>query len=246
MIIGSKLIYSENLTSTNTHAANLLKSNYLQEGTIIYTNFQLSGKGQAGNKWESADGKNLLFSIILYPNMINPAEQILISMAISLGICDFLMRYIPVCTIKWPNDIYVNNDKIAGILIENSILGNQIVNTVAGIGLNINQKNFLSDAPNPVSLRILTGEEFNLDLCLTELSSFLDRRYKQLVAGENNLIKEEYISKLYRFYVWSSYRDKNGIYEGRIISVTDSGKLMVEKPDGKVYEYIFKEVNFII
>jgi BirA family biotin operon repressor/biotin-[acetyl-CoA-carboxylase] ligase len=156
MIIGSKLYFFENLPSTNSHAAHLLKNNDLPEGTIIYTNYQSAGQGQIGKRWESEDDKNLLISIVLFPSMINPDDQFYISMIVSLGICDFLRRYIPVCSIKWPNDIYVNNDKIAGILIENSILGNQIENTIAGIGLNVNQDKFYSDAPNPVSLSSLS------------------------------------------------------------------------------------------
>ena len=126
--------------------ADLLKKKKLLKGTIVYTNYQSAGQGQSGNKWESEDGKNLLISIVLFPSFIKPADQFHISMTISLGICDFLKRYIPGCSIKWPNDIYVNNDKIAGILIENFILGNKIENTIAGIGLNINQDKFSGDA----------------------------------------------------------------------------------------------------
>src|SRR5665648_1178797 len=138
MIIGSKLYFFENLPSTNTYAAKLLKKNKLPEGTVVYTNYQSAGRGQTGNIWESEDGKNLLVSIVLFPSFIIPACQFLISITLSLGICDFLKRYIPACAIKWPNDIYVNNDKIAGILIENSVMEGVIESSIAGIGLNIN------------------------------------------------------------------------------------------------------------
>lgn len=246
MIIGSKLFFLENLPSTNIHAANLLRNNELTEGTIVYTNYQSSGRGQPGNKWESEDGKNLLISIVLFPSIINPADQFLISMTVSLGICDFLKRYIPVCEIKWPNDIYVNNDKIAGILIENSILDDNIENTIAGIGLNINQKKFLSDAPNPVSLSLLTGMDYDLTDCLTQLASDLDKRYKQLLSESFHSIKHEYVSQLYRLNKWSKFRDLNGIFTGRILSVTDNGRLEIEKRTGNRSEYSFKEVDFII
>ena len=103
----------------------LLRDENLPEGTVVYTNYQSAGRGQPGNSWESEDGKNLLISLLIFPSMIKPVNQFIISMAISLGICDFLNRHIPVCSIKWPNDIYVNNDKIAGILIENSIMGDE-------------------------------------------------------------------------------------------------------------------------
>ncbi|MEI6047815.1 MAG: biotin--[acetyl-CoA-carboxylase] ligase [Bacteroidota bacterium] len=246
MIIGSKLFFFENLPSTNTQTAQLLKSNGVPEGCVIYTNYQSAGKGQMDNKWESEDGKNLLISILLLPSMINPADQFIISMTISLGVCDFLKRYIPLCSIKWPNDIYVNNDKIAGILIENSITGNQIEKTIAGIGLNINQERFLSDAPNPVSLSLLTGLNFNLSICLNQLASDIDRRYKQLISEYFVQIRNEYVSQLFRLNEWSNYRDQSGIFKGRIVTVADDGRLQVEKQSGKIIEYFFKEVEFIL
>jgi len=245
MIIGSKLFFIENLPSTNLHAARLIKHNDISEGTIIYTNYQLAGRGQMGNKWESEDSKNLLISIVLFPSMINPSDQFVLSMAISLGICDFLKRYIPVCRIKWPNDIYVNNDKIAGLLIENSVMGDHIENTIAGIGLNINQDKFLSSAPNPVSLRMITGKAYDLNTCLYQLADDLDKRYKQLIAGNLIQIKKEYTSNLYRLNKWCNYRDKNGSYLGRIKSTSEYGNIMIESESGKTIEYSFKEVDFI-
>jgi len=246
MIIGSKLLFFENLPSTNTKAANLLKNNDIREGTIIYTNYQSAGRGQTGNTWESENGKNLLISIILFPAIIKPAEQFLISMALSLGICDFLKRYIPVCTIKWPNDIYVNNDKIAGILIENSIMGNEIEYSIAGIGLNVNQEKFTSGAPNPVSMKIITGKEYDLKSSLSLLASDLDKRYKQVISGNGRLLRNEYESKLYRLNEWAGFRDQNGTFSGRILTVSENGRLQVEKKPGSKKEYYFKEIEDII
>ena len=246
MIIGSKLLFFENLPSTNTHTAELLKKNNLPEGTIVYTNYQSEGRGYSGNKWESENGKNLLFSILLFPSFINTEDQFLISMTISLGICDFLMRFIPACSVKWPNDIYVKNDKIAGILIESSVMGNQIENTISGIGLNINQDKFLHTVPNPVSLRLLTGMSYDLPACLNQLSMDLDKRYKQLIAGDYGQIKEEYISKLYRLNEWFKFRDIKGIYTGRILNVTDFGRIQIERENNNISEYSFKEIEFIL
>jgi len=246
MIIGSKLFFFANLPSTNKHAALLLKNRDLDEGTVLYTNYQSAGQGQIGNRWESEDSKNLLISIILFPSMINPSDQFLISMTISLGICDFLRRYIPATAIKWPNDIYVNNDKIAGILIENSVMGSQIQNTIAGIGLNINQKKFLSDAPNPVSLSMITGLQYDLATCLHQLTSDLDKRYKQLISENFSQIKNEYILQLFRLNEWFGFKDHQGVFTGRILSVTDSGRLQIERQAGKLSEYSFKEIDFIL
>ena len=246
MIIGSKLIFRENLPSTNSYTGQLLRDGNLPEGTIVFTNYQSEGRGQPGNKWESEDGKNLLISILIFPSMINPVNQFIISMAISLGICDFVGREIPWCTIKWPNDIYVKNDKIAGILIENSIMGDNIEYSIAGVGLNVNQDKFLSNAPNPVSMKLLTGKEFDLEKCLSQLASDLDKRYKQVVSENYNLIRNEYTAKLYRRNEWINFKDQEGIFAGRILSVAESGKLQVEKKSGIRGEYYFKEIEFIL
>jgi len=245
MIIGSNLIYCQDLPSTNTYATNLLRNERPPEGTIVYTNHQSEGKGQMGNKWESEDGKNLLISIILYPGIIDPAEQFFISMTLSLGICDFIKRYSPDCKIKWPNDIYVNDDKIAGILIENSIIDNKIDSCVAGIGLNINQVKFLSDAPNPVSLRAMKGKIYDLGICMIQLTEDIDRKYRQLISGRRDTIRSEYISSLYRYKIWGGYKDIYGVFSGRIISVTTEGLLQVERRKGKVTDYMFNELKFI-
>ncbi len=246
MIIGSKLIFLENLPSTNDYGAELLKREDHNEGTIISTNYQSKGRGQAENKWESEDGKNLLISILLSPFMIAPSDQFLISITISLGISDFILRYCPSCTIKWPNDIYVDNDKIAGILIENTILGDHIENTIAGIGININQQKFISDAPNPVSLSQLTGKYYDLNDCLRQLCSDLDKRYKQLIAEDFTILRNDYNSRLYRLNKWHNFRDQEEIFSGRIISVTNNGRLQVEKKDGNISEYEFKGIDYII
>jgi BirA family biotin operon repressor/biotin-[acetyl-CoA-carboxylase] ligase len=245
MIIGSEIFYCENLPSTNSYASELLKNKEVPEGLIVYTNYQSAGRGQSGNKWESQENKNLLISIILFPNMIKPADQFLLSMVISLGICDFLQRYTDVISIKWPNDIYVNDDKIAGILIENSIMGDIIEHTIAGIGININQENFLSNAPNPVSLCTLTGRQYDLPECLGQLASDLDKRYKSLISGAPEGLKNDYISHLYRHMQWSKFRDMKGIFTGRISDVSDEGRLRVELKQGKVNEYSFKEIEFV-
>jgi BirA family biotin operon repressor/biotin-[acetyl-CoA-carboxylase] ligase len=246
MIIGSEIIFRKNLPSTNTYVLQILKSQRPKEGTIIYTNYQSAGRGQSGNGWESEDGMNLLFSVLIFPTTVNPAEQFLISMAISLGICDFLARYIPQCYIKWPNDIYVNNDKIAGILIENTIMGNLLESCVAGVGLNVNQVKFTGNAPNPVSMKAITGKDYNVEFCLNEVASDLDRRYKQLLSENFGNIRDEYKSKLFRLNEWADYRDQNGIYRGRIVSVSDYGHLQVEKQPGTITEYTFKEIEFIL
>lgn len=245
MVIGSKYIYIDTLTSTNTYASTLLKSETVPEGTIIYTYFQTNGKGQRGNYWESENGKNLLISIIIYPVTIELSQQFIISKAISLALCDFLKENDVDACIKWPNDIYVGDDKIAGILIESGLMKGKIENTIIGIGLNINQQIFRSGAPNPVSLSLIKGKEFDLKDCLTKLVSIIDNRYLQLRNNEFLKIDKEYLEKLYRYGELKQFRDKNRTYTGRIVSVDSEGNLLIEDESGAIINYSFKEVEFI-
>jgi len=245
-MIGSEILTFENLTSTNTYATGLLKVRDVKEGTIIRASFQSAGRGQAGNGWESEAGKNLLISIMLYPVAISPSDQFMISMVISLGISDFILEELPGCKIKWPNDIYVKNDKIAGILIENSVMDNTLVSSIAGIGLNINQKKFKGSALNPVSMSTITGKEYDIDQCLSGLARAIDNRYDRLIKGDIEIIRSDYKSRLYRINEWCSYRDQEKTFTGRIVSVSESGMLKIEHREGTMKEYAFKEIDFIL
>lgn len=245
MIIGSKKIFVEKLSSTNSHATWLLRKGKVQEGTVIYSGFQTAGRGQGTNSWESEAGKNLLFSIILYPNSVRAEQQFVISKIVSLGLKDYLDKIVKDVSIKWPNDIYVRDDKIAGILIENAIIKNDIEHSIAGIGININQDRFRLGAPNPTSLRILTGHEYKPEECLIEILKPLDERYRQLLYNKKSKIDRDYISSLYRGNQWTEFRDSRGLFEGKIIAVTDSGRLQIEDRKSRIYEYDHKEVDFL-
>lgn len=244
MIIGSRFIHCKEIESTNTHASFLIHSELLAEGTIIYADYQSGGRGQKGNRWVSDDGKNLLFTMVLYPVMVRPADQFIISIFVSLGIYDFLKTLIPDCKIKWPNDIYVSDDKIAGILIENTLISDTIGSSVAGIGLNINQDEFPEELPNPVSLKLLTGKEHDLFLCLKQLAGFLDNRYKMVISGNWQGLREQYVTSLYRLNKWCSFKSETGLFDGRIVSVADSGCLRIEDTEGNKREFGFKEIEF--
>lgn len=242
-IIGSDFIFIRNISSTNTFASELVKTGRVSEGTIIHTDYQLAGRGQPGNRWHSAKGRNLLFTVILFPRIM-AGEQFFLSMAVSAGICSFLKKYIPYPQIKWPNDIYISNRKIAGILIENSLQGDMIEHSIVGIGLNINQQRFPRAIPNPISLSRVTGKKFDTDKCLREIAQSLDEKYKILQSGDKKGIYEEYISLLYRYNEWHYYRDKAGIFRGMIVSVKPSGLLVIKKEEGTLDEYSFREVDY--
>jgi BirA family biotin operon repressor/biotin-[acetyl-CoA-carboxylase] ligase len=179
--------------------------------------FQSAGRGQPGNAWESEEDKNLLLSIIVYPGTVAPPDQFIISMSVSLAISDFLTLHGIKSTIKWPNDIYVDDRKIAGILIENSVRGSSIENSIIGIGLNVNQQRFRGNAPNPVSMSMLTGTTFDTGTCLMELLTFLDLRYKNLIRGDSGAIREEYLRSLYRTGEWHDYITEGKSLQGHYL-----------------------------
>jgi BirA family transcriptional regulator, biotin operon repressor / biotin---[acetyl-CoA-carboxylase] ligase len=246
MIIGSQIIHIENLPSTNTYATELLREGRAAEGTVIRADYQTSGRGNAGSKWESEEGKNLLISIILFPSFLFPDEQFLISMTIATGICDFLTAFTSGISVKWPNDIYIKDDKIAGILIENSLMGDNITHSVAGIGLNINQKKFPPELPNPVSLTLITAKEHDISGSMRDLIGCLDKRYMSLIEGGNEKIRDDYNALLYRKGIWSWYSDNTGKFEGKLTGVDENGLLYVEKRSGQSQAYTFKEIGFIL
>ncbi|GET30989.1 biotin--[acetyl-CoA-carboxylase] ligase [Prolixibacter sp. SD074] len=245
-IIGNQIEHLSRTDSTNNHASRQLMTKRLPEGIVYSTSAQEKGRGQVNQHWESEPGKNITVSVVLYPEFVPILSQFLISKAVALAVYDFVSVYVPDVHIKWPNDIYVGKKKIAGTLIENSLREGIISSSIVGIGLNINQRLFVSDAPNPVSLALLTNKGFNLDDCLEELCDRLDDWYMQLKAGEVQKIDETYERRLFRMNEWASYGAGEESFEGRITGVDEIGRLVIEKRDGTKQQFHLKEVEFII
>ncbi len=243
--IGSYIERIEELDSTNSYASSLLLEQHPPEGSVILARKQKKGRGQSTNKWESEDDKNLTFSIILYPSFVNVVKQFEISKTISLGVVDFLKLHTNQVSIKWPNDIYAGKNKIAGILMEYSIHRNQISSCITGIGLNINQKEFFSKAPNPVSLTQLTGKTYNLEDCLSELLNKIDSRYRELIEGGFLKIDEAYERLLYQKDTWAFYSMKGNVFEGKITGVDEYGLLKIETREQGILKFDYKEVSFL-
>lgn len=240
------LIHLSETESTNQYLSNLLRKEELVEGTTIVADLQTAGKGQGDSFWESEKGKNLTFSIVLYPDFLEAQDQFLISQFISLAIIDTISSRIKNTSIKWPNDIYVDDKKIAGILIENVLCGKNIESSVIGIGLNVNQDVFLSDAPNPISLKQLTNEHFDLTLLLEEIRGNIFKRYMQVINEKIPTIGSEYLSRLYRKNGLFKYQENNCIFEARIYTVSPLGELVLETSNGEIKVVGFKEIDFIL
>lgn len=245
MIVGSNIIYRKKLPSTNTVAAEMLSGKPPPEGTLIYAYEQNEGKGQRGNSWLSDPGKNLTMSIILYPDFLEAGQQFMISKAVSLAIAELIDDYSTSISIKWPNDIYHKGDKIAGILIENSLEGNRINNTIIGVGININQAVFPPGLPNPVSLKILNGCDYDIEQMLSSFCRIFDSWYSRLSAGQLSYINERYLERLYRMNEPAQFSTTDdGCLQGMIKGVDEFGRMIIELPDGAIRSYGFKEIDF--
>lgn len=212
--------------------------------TIAYADYQTAGRGQGTNTWESANGKNLLFSILCHPSWVPIQSQFIISEAIALAIHDALSAITNDITIKWPNDIYWQNRKISGTLIESTIEARHIKDCIIGTGVNVNQTAFESDAPNPVSLYQITGHETDRLLLLHDIANRFSNYLTDIRNGNYEKIVSLYMSYLYRSHGFFPYRDKNGLFEGAIVEVEDDGHLVLRDKGDHIRSYAFKEVSF--
>ena len=245
-IIGNLIVRLEVIDSTNNYAKQQIRENKLAEGTVFLTYEQTSGRGQQKNVWESEPRQNLLFSIVLCPDFVELRRQFQLSKIISLGIYNAINKYVSGVKIKWPNDIYVGDKKIAGILIENSFSGPALDVTVVGIGLNLNQTEFPPDLPNPISMLQLTGVEHRPEIVLRELIVSIQMRYLQLKFGLRDKVSNEYLNSLYRFNVTSRFSDSDGIFNAKIIGIHSTGELILETEQKQQKYYAFKEVSYEI
>lgn len=239
----------ESVASTNDHLGQLCKNNEAEEFYTVLAEFQTAGKGQRGNSWESEPGKNLTFSTVLYPTILKANRQFFLSMLISTAIIETLSNYTKGFSIKWPNDIYWNNRKIAGILIENELEGQYVMQSIIGIGLNVNQETFLSPAPNPISLRQILGVEIDRKELFEKLLyniiggyQSLEENFEDTIASINIL----YLRNLYRRNGYYSYRDAQGIFRAQFEDMDTDGHIYLRDDQGKIRRYAFKEVEYIL
>lgn len=238
----------ETTDSTNNLLASLCDAQPLPEFTTVWAENQTAGKGQRGNSWESEYGKNLLFSTVCYPDTLPARHQFLLSMALSLAVCDTLSTYTGSISIKWPNDIYWKDKKICGILIENELQGTCIARCIAGIGINVNQTNFRSSAPNPVSLKHITGQDIDRNMLLTRFLEHFIPLYQALRNQPDETaarLHQRYLEHLYRRNGLYPYADENGTFQARILTTEPDGHLLLEDENGQVRRYAFKEVQYI-
>ena len=200
--------------STNTSLSQLLQNEQLPSGFMLLAKNQTHGRGQKGNIWESLQGENITATLLLKPQNLESADQFYLTMVVAIGIVDLLKGLAPEAqwSVKWPNDIYCADKKIAGILIENVIMGNDFGYCLAGIGLNVNQHKFLSDAPNPISLSMITGDIYDINTIAGQMSISILDRFSHLESGHTGKLRADYLNHLYLRGIPALF-----LYEGKTI-----------------------------
>jgi BirA family biotin operon repressor/biotin-[acetyl-CoA-carboxylase] ligase len=245
LFIGNQKIHLKSVPSTNVYAQELVSKSKPPEGTVVLADNQTQGRGQMGSKWISTPDKNATFSLILYPKFLKPSASFTLNKVISLGVADALKNLgIKGVCIKWPNDIYVGKLKTGGILIQTTVNTSSIQSAVCGIGLNVNQTEFLTSLPNPASLSSVTGKTWDLELVLEEVFKQIEFRYLQVKGDKEDLLNADYLSSLLGFQTDQKFKDPSGRdFRGKVVGVSPSGKLLLEKVEG-VVEYDMKEISW--
>ena len=242
-----KILHFDELDSTNVYLYDKISENRDISYTVVVASHQTAGRGMDKNRWESEAGKNLLFSIALNINFLEAENQFKISQAVSVAIVETLSQFIDnqKLFIKWPNDIYFGDKKLAGILIQNTIEGKMMGITIIGIGLNVNQIEFSKDIPNPVSLRMISGLEYNLGNLLNQLITKIKTNVESLRFNEkSDEINQKYISKSYRFGIWSDYYYQNQVKSMIIKGFDKYGRLLLQDKEGVAIVCDVKELQF--
>lgn len=240
-----KIYRFESLTSTNQKLSELNKNSFIPEFSVVVATEQTAGRGQMGNSWESEPGKNLTFSIIIRPDFLPIQQQFRITQTITLALMRLLHPLVKNVSIKWPNDIYCNDKKIAGILVENSLKGDKIEYSIVGVGLNVNQEKFILGATNPASLKQLTNQEFDIYELLNQIIVHFVEVYSDWLVDRNDeKLHNAYMENLYKKNGMHLFKDHKGEFYAKIAEIKPSGHLILKTKSGELRTYAFKEVSF--
>lgn len=244
LFIGQHIRHYASCESTNTLAQELLCKNEATEGTVIITSDQTKGRGQRGNSWEAQPGQNITLSVVLAPRFLGVGQQFYLNMAVALAVLDFGARYLPAAglAVKWPNDLYWEDRKWGGILLENTVGGAFLSHSVVGIGVNINQTHFGS--PLAVSFATVTGQTFAVPQLVARLLEQFEKRYLQVRQSRFDEIRHDYLRHLYRYQEEAPFLVNGERVTGQILGVDAIGQLAVQVA-GKVAYFQFKEIAFL-
>jgi BirA family biotin operon repressor/biotin-[acetyl-CoA-carboxylase] ligase len=244
LFMGQQLYFLPVCESTNTEAQQLLIKNEATEGCVVVTAHQTNGRGQRGNTWEATPGENLTLSVILSPSFLAVRQQFFLNMAVSLAVLDLLREQgLAEAQVKWPNDLYFEDKKLGGILIENTINSHSLQHSIVGIGLNVNQQEFSYATATSVSKKL--GHILNLEKLVARLMELLEKRYLELRNGKFEKLKYEYLQALYRYQELHTFEVQNRRVPGCIVGVDEDGRLAVEI-EKELHYFAFKEIAYII
>ncbi len=236
--------FFDTLESTNNYCK-LLDPDNVEEFTVICARRQTAGIGQRGNTWASEPYKNLTFSLILKPTFLRASEQYGLTMAVAVAVATSVERQLSrTVLVKWPNDIYVDDKKICGILSSSQIHADRIAHSICGIGLNVNQTIFPEWVPNPTSMKLLSGKEFVLEEVLASLLKDIQSEYN-LLQKDPSAIKRQYMERLYRLGSQASYIYQGEHIQATIIDVDHFGNLVLKLVTGRDITCSLKEIRFV-
>ncbi|MBC3786047.1 biotin--[acetyl-CoA-carboxylase] ligase [Spirosoma utsteinense] len=246
LFAGQIIKYLPSCQSTNDEASDLIAQSEPAEGTIVVTDNQTAGRGQRGNIWLAQAGQNLTFSLILKPVFLPASDQFWLNMAISLGITDTLKPLIgEALRIKWPNDIYAGDQKLGGILIENTLHSYHIAWSVVGMGLNVNQVEFAHPTATSIQQQTPLPNGYDLPGLLSACCEHIEQRYLQLRSGQRKELESSYLQLLYRYQEVHHFKSEDRLFTGKIVGIDPMGRLAIQRGDGVRY-FNFKEVAFIL
>jgi BirA family biotin operon repressor/biotin-[acetyl-CoA-carboxylase] ligase len=241
-MIGRKILRFETVDSTNNYTANLIQEGEIAHGTVILSDIQTNGRGQRGAKWHSNAGENMISSFYIEPFNLSVNDQVMLTYFVSLSITGMLFKFGLNPRIKWPNDILIGNKKIAGVLIENQLKGSKLFSAILGIGLNVNQLDFIDF--NGTGIKAETGEFHPIEEVLFSLISEMNKYWALLENGSFEILKDSYLSQLWLKDEPAQFVDKEGEFTGVIRDIDSVGKLLIEKK-GKIERYDLKELTFL-
>ncbi len=248
LFIGKNVIHLDTTPSTNDYLKQLCDKQSVLDGTVVYTTSQTAGRGQQGNTWQMEQNTGLALSYFLKPNFLPIEKQFYLSMAVSLAVREFCEHYTDQeVAIKWPNDILVNQKKVAGILIENTIQGSKIAQTVVGVGINVKQQKFPSDLAHATSLAIEGDQEhtdFNIKSMLAVMSAYLEKYYLQLRQTNYQFLSKAYTTSLWRYHQTQDFYKGEQLLRGEITGIYKDGRIEIDI-NGKLQRYAMQEVKFI-
>lgn len=244
LFVGKNCFKLDEISSTNDWLMMRISNQKFHEGTVAFASVQTNGKGQRGSQWFSQPCKSLTFSVLLKPSFLSPIHAFDLSICVALALSDSLNKLRSGFKIKWPNDIYFEDKKIAGVLIENQMNRSVYQNAVVGIGLNVNQLHF-DELSNAISLKQIIGIEFPVEKVMEHICESLEARYLMLRSGHFKDLKNAYMSNLYGLNKLKSFMVDNKKLNGKIIDVLRNGFLQIELMDGKIRDYDIKEIKFL-